>query len=167
LAFLINKRGVAAANKGEALSRGAVPLCWPAAFWLIPFAGRIDTLLQVANAAAPHGTNYECRFDQWLGQFSGDDVEQSTAIRRNACTRPVSESGHNMLGWTLACSSGEQIANLILREPVQQSMVAYASVSGASSTGSHEPASQTSERTVRPVRLTIRDRLLPELRRRE
>lgn len=86
---------------------------------------RIETLVRVAKATAPSAANYEAPSIHGWGGFRAMTPNSRPRIGATPVGGLYLNVGHGMLGWTLACSSGEQIAELVSgAEPVSGLKVA-------------------------------------------
>lgn len=74
---------------------------------------RINTLLQVAQAAAPMAADYDATSINGWGGFRAMRPDSRPRIESTATEGLFLNLGHGMLGWTLACSSGERVAQLV------------------------------------------------------
>lgn len=74
---------------------------------------RIKTLLRVAMETAPAAADYDTdSIDGW-GGYRAMMINSRPRIGATPVDGLYLNVGHGMLGWTLACSSGEQIADLV------------------------------------------------------
>lgn len=74
---------------------------------------RIRTLLETARAAAPEAADYDAEtVNPWAG-YRPMTPDNLPRIGRTKIDGVYLNVGHGMLGWTLACASGETIADAV------------------------------------------------------
>ncbi|NNC57126.1 MAG: FAD-dependent oxidoreductase [Woeseiaceae bacterium] len=78
---------------------------------------RIDTLLAVARDAAPLAADYESSERTTWGGFRPMTPNGQPLVGPSRIEGLYLNTGHGMLGWTLACASGHDIAHSIVSSP--------------------------------------------------
>ena len=74
---------------------------------------RIATLLQVARESAPLAADYDASNREPWGGFRPMTPNGRPRVERSGLDGLYLNTGHGMLGWTLACASGYDIAQLV------------------------------------------------------
>ncbi len=75
---------------------------------------RIDTLLETARRVGPDAADYEAEEQHRWGAFRPMTPDGQPTIGATRLPGLFVNAGHGMLGWTLACYSGERAASEIL-----------------------------------------------------
>lgn len=74
---------------------------------------RIATLLEVAREVAPLAADYDAAERQVWGGFRPMTPDGQPRVEQSGIDGLYLNTGHGMLGWTLACASGHDIAHLV------------------------------------------------------
>lgn len=75
---------------------------------------RIATLLEVAEDCAPLAADYEAAEPEAWGGFRPMTPDGRPRVERSDLDGLYLNTGHGMLGWTLACASGHDVAQLVV-----------------------------------------------------
>ncbi len=81
-------------------------------------AQRIDTLLAVARDSAPRAADYDTHKHYQWGGFRPMTPNGRPRVGPSAIGGLYLNTGHGMLGWTLACASGYDVAQSVTRNNV-------------------------------------------------
>ncbi|MDH3305705.1 MAG: FAD-dependent oxidoreductase [Gammaproteobacteria bacterium] len=76
-------------------------------------AQRIDTLLEVARGSAPYAADYSARASNPWGGFRPMTPNGRPWVGPSGIDGLYLNTGHGMLGWTLACASGYDVARSV------------------------------------------------------
>lgn len=72
-------------------------------------------LLELAQQIAPHAADYACSDPQYWGGFRAMTPNGRPRVGATGVHRLYMNTGHGMLGWTLACASGYDAAQAVAR----------------------------------------------------
>ena len=75
---------------------------------------RIATLIEVARECAPLAADYEATEPEAWGGFRPMTPDGQPRVERSDLDGLYLNTGHGMLGWTLACASGHDVAQLVV-----------------------------------------------------
>ena len=78
---------------------------------------RIATLVEVARDYAPLAAHYDCDEQAQWGGFRPMTPNGQPRVEKTPVGGLYLNTGHGMLGWTLACASGHDIAKLVAHPP--------------------------------------------------
>ncbi len=78
---------------------------------------RIATLIEVARECAPLAADYEAADREAWGGFRPMTPNGQPRVEQSEVDGLYLNTGHGMLGWTLACASGHDIARLVANSP--------------------------------------------------
>ena len=84
-------------------------------------ATRINSLLDVAKRYAPHAADYSASEQQPWGGFRPMTPSGQPSVGRTEVDGVYLNIGHGMLGWTLACASGYDLAQCVAHSDETQS----------------------------------------------
>jgi D-amino-acid dehydrogenase len=74
---------------------------------------RIDALVAIAQRVAPHAADYDASdMARWAG-FRPMTPDGRPRVGPTAIEGLFLNTGHGMLGWTLACATGHDVAELV------------------------------------------------------
>ena len=80
-------------------------------------AGRIDTLIETARSHAPLAADYSASEQQHWGGFRPMTPDGRPRVGQSSVAGLYLNTGHGMLGWTLACASGYDVAQSVAGKP--------------------------------------------------
>ena len=76
-------------------------------------AARIDALLDIARRYAPQAADYSTNEKRPWGGFRPMTPSGQPSVGRTKIDGVYLNIGHGMLGWTLACASGYDVAQCV------------------------------------------------------
>jgi D-amino-acid dehydrogenase len=76
-------------------------------------ASRIESLLNIARSIAPEAADYEADTNQGWGGFRPMTADSQPIVGPARVPGLYLNTGHGMLGWTLACATGFNIAQMV------------------------------------------------------
>ncbi|MDH3434190.1 MAG: FAD-dependent oxidoreductase, partial [Gammaproteobacteria bacterium] len=87
-------------------------------------AQRVAKLLHVAGAVAPCAADYQTSPNRAWGGFRPLTANGRPLLGPTSVTGLYLNTGHGTLGWTLACASGEEVAQAVSGQPAASQLAA-------------------------------------------